>query len=189
MIDEKAVMLQVRDGQVNQLAVLFERYKVKLFNFFRRLGNSPAQSEDLVQETFMRVLAYRSSFNGESQFNTWLYSIARNTSVDFHRKHKYADQHEHFDEAQLYEDKKLSTSESLADSFCADEQQALFDKALGAIEPQHRELIVLSRFAQLRYEQIAQLVDCNLNTLKSRMSLAINKLKQSYQQLSGEEVS
>ena len=185
MIDEKAIMLLVRDGQVDKLALLFERYKVKLYNFFRRLGNTEAHSEDLVQETFMRVLAYRTSFNGDSQFNTWLYSIARNTSVDFHRKHKHADKHDEFDEEHINTSAN-TYSKSMTDDYCANEQQALFDKALSAIEPQHREIIVLSRFAQLRYEQIAELVDCNLNTLKSRMTLAMSKLKQTYQQLSGD---
>lgn len=184
MIDEKALMLLVRDGQVDKLAILFERYKVKLYNYFRRLGNSTAHSEDLVQETFMRVLAYRTSFNGDSQFNTWLYSIARNTSVDFHRKNKHAASHDEFDEEHLDTDDKTVIGE-----FVANEQQALFDKALNTIEPQHRDIIVLSRFAQLRYEQIAELVDCNLNTLKSRMTLAMSKLKQTYQQLSGDEQS
>lgn len=164
---------------------MFERYKVKLYNYFRRLGNTTAHSEDLVQETFMRVLAYRSSFNGDSQFNTWLYSIARNTSVDFHRKNKYAASHDEFDE-EHHEAGHENQQKTMTEQYCANEQQALFDKALNTIEPQHREIIVLSRFAQLRYEQIAELFDCNLNTLKSRMTLAVSKLKQTYQHLSGD---
>ncbi|MCJ8272665.1 MAG: hypothetical protein MJK04_25115, partial [Psychrosphaera sp.] len=51
-----------------------------------------------------------------------------------------------------------------------------------------REIIVLSRFQQMKYEDIADLINCNLNTLKSRMSLAIGKLKESYQRLSNEPI-
>ena len=52
MINEKDVMLQVQAGQLDKLAVLYESNKVKLFNYFRKKGNSRAQSEDIVQETF-----------------------------------------------------------------------------------------------------------------------------------------
>jgi RNA polymerase sigma-70 factor (ECF subfamily) len=70
-----------------------------------------------------------------------------------------------------------------------EQKHALFDRALQSIDHELRELIVLSRFGQMRYEQIATMMDCNLNTLKSRMCLAVNKLKQSYQFLAGEESS
>ncbi|MCO4799241.1 MAG: hypothetical protein KC484_08510, partial [Colwelliaceae bacterium] len=82
MSDEKELMFQVKAGQLDKLALLYEANKLALFNFFLRSGNNRALSEDFVQETFMRVLAYRTSFQGTSTFKSWLYGIARNTAAD-----------------------------------------------------------------------------------------------------------
>lgn len=183
MTDEKELMLQVQKGQLECLAVLFESNKVRLFNFFRRMGNSPEVSEDLVQETFMRVLSYKSTYNGDAAFRTWLFGIARNVSVDHFRKYKNAMNSEEFDET------TIDDESTLCDEFLEQQKHNLFNKALLNIPAELREILVLSRFQQLRYEEIAEMVNCNLNTLKSRMSLAIVKLKESYNRLNGEEVT
>ena len=66
------------------------------------------------------------------------------------------------------------------------QQNVIFNKSLASISPEDREIIILSRFQQLNYQEISNLLDCNLNTLKSRMRNAISKLQMSYQQLVGE---
>ena len=180
MTDENALMMQVKNGQFDSLAVLFENNQVRLFNYFLRMGNSRPLSEDLVQETFMRILAYRTSFSGTSRFRTWLYSIARNTAVDHYRKNKHANK---LDE--LFEENIEGTGD-ITDIMELDQQQALFTKALESISSEHREIIILSRFQQLKYDEIAELLDCNLNTLKTRMRSAIKHLQINYQQLSSE---
>ncbi len=183
MIDENELMLQVQNGQLESLALLFENNKVRLFNFFRRMGNAPEISEDLVQETFMRVLSYRSTFNGSASFRTWLYGIARNTSVDHYRKYKQSLDHEEFD------DTTPDDKSSLCEQMVEQQSHSLFNKALASIPIELREILVLSRYSQLKYEEIALMVNCNLNTLKSRMTLAVSKLKESYNRLNGEELT
>lgn len=180
MTDENELMLQVKNGQLDCLAVLFERYKKHLFNFFRLMGNTKEVSEDLVQETFMRVLASRSSYNSGNTFKSWLFGIARNTSVDHYRKHKKTTDHEELDESSI-DDEKTIVSE-------LEKQQkySLFDQALQSIPAELREIIVLSRYQQMKYEDIASMISCNLNTLKSRMTLAIKKLQESYDQLNND---
>lgn len=180
MPDEKALMFQVKAGQLDKLALLYESNKSALFNFFVRSGNNRALSEDLVQETFMRVLAYRTSFQGTSTFKSWLYGIARNTAVDHYRK--AGNQQSHSD----IEDHELTDESCLVNNLSKNQQQMLFQKSLESIAPEHREIILLSRFQQLNYQEIASLLDCNLNTLKARMRNAINKLQTSYQNITGE---
>jgi len=177
MTDEKKLMFQVKAGQLDKLAVLYENNKVALFNYFLRSGNSRALSEDLVQETFMRILAYRSSFNGSNTFRSWLYGVARNTVADHYRKNSHAKLHSDIDEHELTLDK------TLVEGLEEQQQQALFDRSLASISPEHREIILLSRFQQLNYQEISTLLDCNLSTLKSRMRSAISKLQYSYQKL------
>ena len=180
MPDEKELMFQVKAGQLDKLATLFENNKVQLFNYFLRRGNSRALSEDLVQETFMRILAYRSNFIGSSTFKSWMYGIARNTAAEHYRKNK--SQALNCD----MEDEELTNEQTLGEEFETKQQNAIFNQSLASISPEDREIILLSRFQQLNYQEISTLLDCNLNTLKSRMRNAISKLQISYQQLVGE---
>ena len=79
-------MLTVRDGDLDKLGVLFDRHHKLLFNFFLRLTSSREASEDLVQEVFFRMLKYRHSYRGSSQFSFWMFQIARNARIDYFRK-------------------------------------------------------------------------------------------------------
>jgi len=180
MVNEKDVMLQVQAGQLDKLALLYESNKVKLFNYFRKKGNNRAQSEDLVQETFMKILTYRSSFNGSSTFSSWMYGIARNTAADLYRKNKGNVIHEDI------EDHEVVAEHCATEQAVSSQQQDIFDESLASISAEHREIIILSRFQQLNYHEISSLLDCNLNTLKSKMRNAISKLHEQYNKLSGE---
>ena len=180
MFDEKELMFQVKAGQLDRLATLFENNKVQLFNYFVRSGNNRALSEDLVQETFMKVLAYRTSFTGSSTFKSWMYGIARNTIAEHYRKNKNQALNCDMD------DEELINEQTLSEEFDTKQQNAIFNQSLASISREDREIIMLSRFQQLNYQEISTLLDCNLNTLKSRMRNALSKLQMSYQKLVGE---
>lgn len=179
MTNDKALMLAVKAGQTDYLSLLFEKHHVRLFNYFIRMGNSASHSEDLVQETFMRVLTYRDTYKGENEFLSWLYRVAKNTSVDYYRKNNREQQHA------VYEETSYADSIDLSATHMNRQREALFEKALAKLAPESREIIILSRFQQLKYEQIAELLDLNLNTLKTRMRAAIQELKQQFDDLSG----
>lgn len=181
MIDDKALMLSVKAGELDNLAQLFEKYHVALLNYFVRMGNSRSLGEDLVQETFVRVLTYRQTYQGENLFSSWLYRIARNTAIDHHRKPAQKQAHAH----DSFEDSEHSNDQTLTDDLQQSEKQQHFQQALAALQPEQRELIILSRYQQLKYEEIAELMDCKLNTLKTRMRAAMSALKHQYDMLAG----
>lgn len=180
MTDENVLMVQVQEGQLDKLAILFERNHVPLFHYFIRTGNNRTASEDLVQETFIKVLAYRSSFSGTSTFKSWLFGIARNTKADYYRKHKRENEHADIDASDV------KSGVSTSQEYELNNRQGLFDKALASLAVEQKEILVLSRFHNLNYQQIASMQDCNVNTLKSRMRKALDALKQSYDRLAGE---
>ena len=184
MMNDKAMMLAVKSGELDYLAQLFEKYHVALLNYFIRMGNLRTVSEDLVQETFVRVLTYRASYQGENKFSSWLYRIARNAAIDHYRKpgQKQAQLHDSFEESYHSDDQQLT------DHIQHSQQQAHFDQAMAALNHEQRELIVLSRYQQLKYEEIAELMECNLNTIKTRMRAALRDLKQHYDLCSGASV-
>src|SRR5690606_7175346 len=80
--DDHELMLAVRDGRINDLAELFKRHHVAVYNFFRRLGHARSDAEDLVQETFLRMLRYASGYVADGHFGAWMYRIARNVAAD-----------------------------------------------------------------------------------------------------------
>jgi RNA polymerase sigma-70 factor (ECF subfamily) len=181
---DEQLMCQVRDGEVARLGELFERYQSPLFNYFRRLGGDRQFSEDLVQEVFMRILRFRHTFRAGSTgdgtpFATWIYQIARNARVDaFRKRHAEAVLNEEFDQAP----DAAPHAESRA---VAREQEALVREALSRLNEDQRELLVLSRYQELKYNQIAELLDCEPGTVKTRVFRAMAELRRIFFDLTG----
>jgi RNA polymerase sigma-70 factor (ECF subfamily) len=172
-------MEEVKDGRVERLAVLFERHHVMLFNFFLRLTGNRSASEDLVQDVFFRILKYRKTFQGQSKFSVWMYQIARNVHVDHLRKQKLEvpldDQYEEPESQEAAPLERLS----------AEMDVALLRKALDRLPLRKREVLVLSRFQQMKYRDIAELLGCDIGSIKSTVHRAIKQLGQIYLELQG----
>jgi hypothetical protein len=86
---DNALMLKVKEGNLDKLGLLFERYKKPLFGFFYGLTKDAELCEDLVQNVFFRILKYRYLFRGDGDFKTWMFHIARNVNHDHFRKNKW----------------------------------------------------------------------------------------------------
>src|ERR1700722_1017743 len=150
-------MVAVRDGDLSQLGILFERYRVGLFNFFLRLTGSRQLSEDLVQESFIRILKYRKTFRQPGEFRPWLYKLARNASAAHFRKHG-----RDLVPAGAEADERPSDSPLVSTEMERAESARLLRAALLALPYDRREVLLLSRFGELRYEQIAELLGCTV---------------------------
>ena len=77
-LSDEALMLKVKNGQLDVMKLLFERYHLLLYNFFFRMSMDEELSKDLVQNLFIRIIRYKKSFNPEYKFKTWMYQMARN---------------------------------------------------------------------------------------------------------------
>jgi RNA polymerase sigma factor (sigma-70 family) len=171
--DEK-IMMRVKEGHLSELTELFDRYHLKLFNFFWKLTFDKSVSEDLTQTLFYRVLKYRLSFNVEQgTFRSWVYRMARNIHIDFcneqaKRPDRYKSPEEVLD--------RISGGEGGYD----EDHLLKLDAALLRLDPEQRELIVLSRFQGLKYDEISQIKDISVPAIKVRVHRAIKELKQLY---------
>jgi RNA polymerase sigma factor (sigma-70 family) len=179
-VTDNLLMEDVRGGKVEKLAILFERHHVALFNYFLRLtGNRPV-SEDLVQEVFTRILKYRATYRGEDRFAVWMYKIARNAHIDFLRRRKETlpldDQFEETQSADLLPEEKVERQQ----------EAALISRALKKLSPKKQEIILLSRFQNLKYREIAELMECPVGTVKGMVHRAVQELGDIYKQLSRE---
>jgi RNA polymerase sigma-70 factor (ECF subfamily) len=180
---DNQIMEDVKNGKVEKLAVLFEKHHVKLFNFFLRLTANRDTSEDLVQDVFSRMLKYRASYLGHSKFTTWMYQIGRNAHIDYLRKKR--DEYpldEQWEDAVSYE---LSPTEELEKS----EEIAMIREALAKLPLKKREVLVLSRFQDMKYKEIAELFGCQIGTVKAHVHRAIKELGKIYTDLAQETVT
>lgn len=177
------LMESVREGQVEKLAVLFERHHVPLYNFYLRLTGSKSISEDLVQDVFFRILNYRYTFKGESKFTTWMYQIARNAHIDFLRKKK--------EELPLEDQWNESPSDELSPEIKMEKTEDinLMREALAKLPLKKREVLILSRYQNLKYKEIAELLGCQIGTVKAHVHRAVKDLGKIYFELSGGAVS
>ena len=180
---DNELMENVRDGRVEKLAVLFERYQTMLYNFFLRLTGNRAASEDLVQEVFVRVLKYRAGYLSESRFNVWLFQIARNAHIDYLRKRKPAlPLEEQFAETPSREPRPEAVYE-------ADREAELVRRALNRLPVQKREVLVLFRFQNLKLREIAELMGVQVGTVKAQVHRALKELSRAYLELQSGDVS
>ena len=177
---DNELMDKVRGGDLAQLAYLFERHRVKLYNFYLRLTRNRALSEDMVQEVFLRVLRYRHTFRGDGEFTMWMYHIARNVHHDHHAKWK----HEQVADAVL--DEPTSSEQSVQEALEADQSTKMLQEALARLPIDKRQVLILSRYQGLRYDVIAGILDCSTDAVKVRVHRAMNELREIFFELSGE---
>jgi len=180
MPDDEQIMIQVQGGQVAMLAILFERHHVRLYNFFLRLSGDRSLSEDLVQEVFLRVLKYRATFRGDSKFSTWMYQIGRNALIDQLRARR---PEMPIDEAWEQTPCLQPRPEQRAES---DQEADLLARALEKLPLRKREVLLLSRFQNLKYEEIAGLLACSVQAVKVLAHRALKELRRHYLDLQGE---
>jgi len=166
-------MLQVRNGEAEMLGVLFDRYQAPLFNFYTKMTQDRAASEDLVQDVFLRILRYRQTYRPGTPFRTWMYQIARNARLDHVRRVR--------PEAPLtYEPPATSPA---SDSAQQKQEALLLQRALMQLPEDKREILILSRFQELKYEEIARLLGCEVGAVKVRVHRALQQLREIFRQV------
>ena len=185
---DNAVMAEVSAGQVARLAVLFERYHRPLFRYFVSMNSNREQAEDLVQEVFFRMLRYRTSYDPSQSFTAWMYQIARNAGVDQVRK-RGSTQVVDIDSFVDRRAELVSASPGPEESASRGQDLALLRRAMDQLPEDKREILVLSRFQGMKHEDIADVLGCEVGTVKVRVYRAIRALEQIYFALEKEKAS
>jgi RNA polymerase sigma-70 factor (ECF subfamily) len=167
------------------LAVLFERHHRALFRYFLSMRRDRAASEDLVQEVFLRMLRYRATYDAAQSFTAWMYQIARNTAIDQVRKLKPAE----VVDIEEFAERRASLAPGPEEEALRGENLTLLYRALDRLPIDKREILVLSRFQQMKYEDIATVLGCEVGTVKVRVYRAMRALEQMYFSLVQENAS
>jgi len=156
----------VTDGNLDAMGVLFDRYHKWIYNFFFNMKPNVALCEDLTQNVFYKALKYRHSYNG-GNFASWIFRIARNLLNDALQNEKYQ---AHVPMEQL---------ETIADVEQEDRSTEIqrLHAVLNTLPIADKELIVMSRFQGMKYQQIAEVISSNEVAVKTRIHRIVKKMR------------
>jgi RNA polymerase sigma factor (sigma-70 family) len=176
MTDEM-IMEAVKNGDLQQVSLLFERYHKRIYNFLARMTIDRDLAEDLTQNVFLRIIKYRSSYREGMRFQAWIYQVARNIFSDHYQanKNKFSD----FVTVDKISD-HLSESN---DSRDREEQEHLLTRSMALLNDEQRELLVLTRFQHMKYEEVAVIMNTTVANIKVKVHRAIAKLREHYFEL------
>src|SRR5262245_17049846 len=178
-VSDENLMLDVRSGDVGKLGVLFDRHHRTLLNFFFRMTGRKTVADDLAQEVFFRILKYRHTFRDGISFTAWMFQIARNAHLDYFRKHRA--------DTSLDENyaNNLQSYDAAPGQHLEHQQQAmLLERAMFKLSPEKREVLILRRYHGMKFEQIAQLMGCEVGAVKTRAHRALRELREIFRRLS-----
>ena len=182
------LMIAYQRGDASAFAALVARHEKPLWNFVRRFVGDDATAEDLLQETFMRVVKGAASYRAGAKFSTWLFTIGRNLCID-HARTKVQRRALSLDggsagSASERDSAPGALHEALAGGERGGEQQLMdrelathIDRAIAALPPEQREVFLMRELLDLPFAEIAQAVGTSEPTVKSRMRYALERLR------------
>jgi RNA polymerase sigma factor (sigma-70 family) len=173
MTDEQ-LMDAVKSGDLRQASLLFDRYNKRLFNYLMRMTFDRELAEDLTQNVFVRLLRYRTSYKEGLRFQSWIYQVARNVFADHYQENK-----KHRSSAMDTEDIGDQLPEP-GEGPEQREQERLLVRSMAMLNDDQRELLVLTRFTNLKYEEVAVLMNTTVANIKVKVHRAIGQLRENY---------
>jgi len=176
------VMLRVKAGDDSAFAYLVQKYRRPMVSFMYRMAHNPGAAEDLAQEVFLRVYRSRESYEPSAKFSTWLYRIATNLAVNYVRdtRHERPENMVSVDEP----DQETGLTMDVRDTSLTAEEEILRRERMAAIRqrvqalPERQRLAVLMhKYQQMDYRQIAQILKLSESATKSLLFRAYETLR------------
>lgn len=174
---EKELIRQIKAGDTEAYGQLVRAYQKQVYALCLRMVGDPGEAEDLTQEAFVKSWQGLEYYRYEAAFSTWLYRLTTNLCLDHLRRRKrQAALTAAWDEEAEYRDTALTPEEACLRR----EAYGELDAAMAALSPEDRALLVLRVVRELSYEEIAADLNIPVGTVKSRLSRARMRLKESF---------
>lgn len=180
---DAALMLRVRDGDRSAFETLVEKYKQPVVNLVGRTIGDFTEAEDIAQHVFVQVYKSAHRYEVTAKFSTWLFTIARNLSLNELRRRSrhradslnetFADDEEH--PVRQAEDVRTTGP---TEQLLRDELEAKVEEAIADLPEKQRTALLMCRHEEFSYEEIAKVVDCSLSATKSLIHRARETLKE-----------
>jgi len=184
-LSDEELMETYQQGDTRAFEHLLKRHRKPVYNFlYRQVGNS-ALAEDMLQEVFLRIIRGAPRYTRKAKFTTWMYTIARNLCVDQSRRAKHR-QHPSLDQPLGRDSQgKRTLGDRMASQGPAVDRQAIgselrdhLAEAISTLSEEQREVFLMREYHNLPFKEIAEIVGCSDNTVKSRMRYALERLRQ-----------
>jgi RNA polymerase sigma-70 factor (ECF subfamily) len=182
-MEDSAIMLELRDGNMSGFDFLIQKYRRPIVNFMYRMVHNQAVAEELAQEVFLRVYRSRQTYRAEARFSTWLYRIATNLGVNHARdtRHERAASTIYLDEV----DPETGTTPDVADTTPGAEDSLLRRERMNAIRqhvmalPERQRMAVLMhKYEGMDYRQIGDVLKLSESATKSLLFRAYQTLRE-----------
>jgi len=189
--DEELLKL-FRAGNASAFDALVHRYEGELFGYLNRYLRNRELTEDTFQTTFMTVYQKAETFEEGKRFKPWLYAIATNQAIDASRKRKRRqtislenewDSGESSAKAGSLRDVLESNNEKPDSSAMMDEKKVQVRKAIDTLPENLRQVLLLAYFHEFKYQEISEVLEIPLGTVKSRLHAALEKFQQSWERM------
>lgn len=170
---DEDLMEYFQEGEERAFNELVTRYQDRLHNFLYRYTHNHQDCEDLVQETFLRVHKSKHSYERIAKFSTWMYTIALNLAKSLYKKKQrmykvsiHKDESDPDDREMHIEDNNILQDDALHEKMCMDK----LEEALMELPEDFREVVILRDIQQLSYDEISEITDTPMGTVKSRIN-------------------
>lgn len=183
-VDDRQLIDECLKGRTEAYGELVRRYQDRVYNTVFRLLGQAEDAQDVAQETFLNAFHSLDSFKGDSQFFTWLYRIAVNAAISLKRKQRVALRLEHGYRAGAVSAEPTDVSEWSQPGLAlekADEERRM-QEVLNRLSPDHRSVLVLKEIDGLKYEDIAEVLQVPIGTVRSRLFRAREELRELLEQ-------
>jgi RNA polymerase sigma factor (sigma-70 family) len=181
-LPDHELMLAVRDGNLDCMGELFERHHGPLFGYLTKLTGNRASAEDISQTVFQRMLKYRHTYRDQGSFTAWMYHLARRCASDHFRKSSCAPVG--IDSAVL--EAHADEARGADDAAASRDDHALLHRALGRLDRDDREVLLLSRLQELSFVEVAGILECSVGAARVRAHRALKTLRDHYFQMQKE---
>ena len=175
------LMLDVKAGDESSFDLLLRRYRTPLVNFLFRMVRDSATAEDLAQEVFLRVYRARKQYSPTAKFTTWLFRIATNLALNSIRDNRHRQLEGSLDAQPETEDaapRELPSRELRVDERMIERDRCQFiRRAVESLPEKQRVAVVLHKYEEMDYSEIAKILDCSESALKSLLFRAYETLR------------
>ncbi len=173
------LMLRVRDGDAASFELLLERHRAPVIRFVYRMVQNQAVAEELAQEAFLRVYRARARYEPTARFTTWLFRIATHLALNSLRDRRSGKYYESLDEeagetaSRQLPDRRPTIEQKLLDRARFDEVR----RAVAALPDKQRAAVLMHKYEEMEYSQIARVLECSESAVKSLLFRAYETLR------------
>ena len=176
-LDDSTLLDRFKNGDQYAIEELVLKYQDKIYNLCRHMLQDPSNAEDAAQDTFVKAFRNLKKFTPEASFYTWLYRIAVNTCLDHRKKPWFASLFKSTLEGETYLVEQMSDMPSPDRLYESKQTGLALQKSLKLLSPKLRAVIILKDIEGLSYEEISEVLDTSIGTVKSRISRAREELR------------